>query len=725
MEKKILIVDDQLVNRRILNKMLCDQFLVVEAQNGREALSILKKDYGEIAAVLLDLMMPILDGYGVLKAMSLNPDLAEIPVIVTSQLDKSEAEGRVLELGARDFVSKPYNPLVLRKRLSNLVELYESKVRINHIERDTLTGLYNKDAFCRRATETLTDHPGQGYDLIVADIERFKLVNDSFGTKAGDRLLKDLARDLENVILKKAIYLARFDADHFVALMPRTHGAEGLESMVDRTEEVLADYPLNMKINLKYGIYPIEDRLVSVDLICDRAMLAADSVKGQYKSVCAYYDDAIRQKMLKEQEITNSMDQALKEGQFQVYLQPKYDLMSERIAGSEALVRWIHPTLGFMNPGDFIPLFERNGFITELDRYVWDQTCAIIEAWIATGKKYVPVSVNVSRKDIYQEDLPQIISKIVQSHGLRPSQLHLEITETAYTENPEQLINVVGQLKDAGFIIEMDDFGSGYSSLNMLSELPIDILKLDMRFIQKETNKNSSRNILSFIISLAKWMNLLVVAEGVETQEQIDLLRNMDCNYVQGYYYAKPMTAQAFTEMVLTTPLADPMDEGERNWDNGNLQVGEKTSDKVMLIVDDIELNRTILAEYFSFAYTIVQADNGQVAYQYIEEHFDEISIIMLDLVMPVMDGFQLLKKMHVNPLFSSIPVIVTSQAGETSEAHAFELGASDFLPKPYNMDAIFSPSPTTWTWPSIGCKTSPPGPPSKPFSVKKTCSHG
>ena len=687
MKRTILVVDDQPINRVALKKMLEDRYNVEEAENGEEALKVLRDRGAQISVVILDLIMPKLDGYAVLKAISRDMELSSIPVIVASQVDKSETEEKALELGARDFVSKPYNSAVVRKRLANLIELCESNMHIHRIERDTLTGLYSKDAFCRHAEAMLHDNPEIEYLLVATDVERFKLVNDSFGMSQGDELLKFIATHLDRDVRNYDGLCARLDADHFMALVPRTVDDGNLHSVVQSAERSLAGYPLTMRITLKFGAYPITDRNVSVDLMCDRALLAAESIKGQYRSTCSYYDDTIRQKMIREQEITNAMKEGLAQGQFEIYLQPKYDLLSERIAGAEALVRWNHPKLGFLGPGEFVPLFERNGFITELDLYVWDKTCEIVAGWIGSSKKYVPVSVNVSRKDIYQENLPEILTEIVKRHDLRPSQLHLEITESAYTESPDQLIGVVGELKRLGFVVEMDDFGSGYSSLNMLSELPIDILKLDMRFIQKETDKNSSRNILSFVISLAKWMNLLVVAEGVETQQQIDLLRNMDCNYVQGYYYAKPMVVSDFTDLITNSQLADPIQVEDRDWREGSLRIGEQTGEEVMLIVDDVRINRSVLADYFKVTYTIVEADNGEVAYHYIQDCFDKIAVIMLDLVMPVMDGFQLLQKLRANPLFSSIPVIVTSQAGEASEAHAFELGASDYLPKPYNFD--------------------------------------
>lgn len=684
MQKKILIVDDQSVNRTILKKILQDSYEIMEAADGKEALSILQEQGADVSAVLLDLVMPIVDGYEVLEALAQNPSLSTIPVIVASQAANSESEVRALELGARDFISKPYKSKILCRRLANLIELSESNACINRMEQDTLTGLYNKDSFIRYATVQLKQHPERDFMLVVTDIEHFKLVNDSFGSEEGDRLLRFIAENLSNNTRQYHGLCARLSTHHFAVLLDgKMHPAE-LRNMVEAADQSLASYSLSMNVSLKFGIYPVLERDVSVALMCDCAMLAADSVKGQDKSAYAFYDDSIRMQMHKEQEITNVMEEALANGQFQIYFQPKYDLLSERVTGAEALVRWTHPTLGLLSPGEFIPLFERNGFITEFHHYIWDKTCELIAEWISRHGKYVPVSVNVSRRDIYQANLPDILTGIVKRHGLHPDQLHLEITKTAYTEIPKQLIEVMGTLKQLGFVIEMDNFGSSYFSLNVLSELPIDVLKLDMCFIQKETEKNSSRNILSAIIRLAKWLNLLVVAKGVETKEQIDLLRNMDCNYMQGYYFANPMPAPEFGALLLNAELADPIPFEEKDWQSETLQISADTGKQVMLLVDDNERNRKLLADYFQNIYTIVQADNGRVAYSYIESHFDEIAVIMLDLVMPIMDGFQLLQKIRLNPLLNTIPIVVTSEAGE---ARAFELGASDFLSKPYNMD--------------------------------------
>ena len=336
----------------------------------------------------------------------------------------------------------------------------------------------------------------------------------------------------------------RLGADRFIWLQERR-----LE-VNDRLTANMAEIVKEKNVVMKWGVYEVTDRTVPVEQMCDRAQLAADSVKGQYNCHFAVYDDQMRSKLLREKAITDVMETALSEKQFIVYLQPKYSLDDNCMAGAEARVRWIHPEWGFMSPGEFIPLFEKNGFIPRLDQYVWEEVCAKMKEWKEKGYPLIPVSVNVSRADVYKADLVEKLVGLVEKYGIEPAYLHLEITESAYAENPNQIISTVERLKSLGFIIEMDDFGSGYSSLNMLNQMKLDILKLDMKFIQNEMEKSEKQSILRFVVRLAHWMNLRVVAEGVETKEQVERLREMGCDYVQGYYFAKPMPTVEFEELL-------------------------------------------------------------------------------------------------------------------------------------------------------------------------------
>lgn len=541
--RKILVVEDNALNRGLLCQILASDYDVLEAENGQEALHILEQYQEGISLILLDIVMPVMDGYTFLSIMKAEPAYSSIPVIVTTQNDAESDEVAALSHGASDFVAKPYRPQIILHRVASIINLRETAAMINLIQYDRLTGVYSKEFFYQQVSEILLRNPDKQYDIICSDIENFKLINDVFGIPTGDRLLQGIAHLYEEKAEGKGI-CGRMNSDQFACFLERNWKYTD-EMFIEASEQVNKILEVR-NIVMKWGIYLIEDRTISVEQMCDRALLAARSIKGQYGKYFATYDDTLRNHLLKEQAITDSMESALEQEQFQIYLQPKYRIKDEVLIGAEALVRWIHPEWGFQSPAEFIPLFERNGFITKLDQFVWDKACAVLREWEDERLAPISVSVNVSRADIYNADLADILIRTVQKYNIPTSRLHLEITESAYTENPTQIIDTVGHLRDLGFIIEMDDFGSGYSSLNMLNEMPIDILKLDMKFIQSETAKPNTKGILQFIIGLARWMELDVVAEGVETKGQLERLREIGCDFVQGYYFAKPMPCEDF-----------------------------------------------------------------------------------------------------------------------------------------------------------------------------------
>lgn len=547
-KRQILIVEDNKINRAMLSEILASDYAVLEAENGKEALSVLKQYKEKISLILLDINMPVMDGYTFLSVMKADPAYAAIPVIVTTQSGEETDEVAALAHGASDFVTKPYRPQVILHRMASIIHLRETAAMINLIQYDRLTGLFSKEFFYERVKQLLMEYPDRKYDIICSDIDNFKLINDIFGISAGDKLLCSIADMYKNMVGENGI-CGRFHADQFVCLVE--HRDDYTDTFFIHAEQQINSVFHVKSVVMKWGVYPIEDSAVSVEQMCDRTFLAIRSIKGRYGIHFTIYDDKLRNRLLREQEITDNMVEALEKKQYTVYLQPKFRVIDNRLAGAEALVRWNHPKWGLMPPADFIPLFERNGFITQLDQFVWDRACAILKGWYDGGFPDIPISVNVSRADVYQVDLADILIRTVQKYGLNRKSLHLEITESAYTENPEQVIEMVQHLRELGFVIEMDDFGSGYSSLNMLNRMPLDILKLDMKFIQNETAKPIGQGILRFIMELAKWMDLSVVAEGVETLEQLERLRAVRCNYVQGYYFGKPMPLQEFEELFM------------------------------------------------------------------------------------------------------------------------------------------------------------------------------
>lgn len=680
-KKEILIVEDNAINRMILSELLSSEYKVLEAENGQEALQVLEKHRDEVSLILLDITMPVMDGYTFLSIAKKDPSLASIPVIVATQSDSEADEVAALSHGATDFVGKPYKPQIILHRVASIIHLRETAAMINQFQYDQLTGIYSKEYFYQRVREFLRQNPGKRCDIICSDIENFKLINDVFGVAAGDQLLCGIAELYRKMTGHHGIY-GRLNADQFVCLL--MHDGDYTDEMFIGASEQVNALSNARSVVMKWGIYSVEDRNVSVEQMCDRALLAARSIKGQYGKYFAYYDDKLRDELLRQQGIIDSMEKALGEEQFLIYLQPKYRIRDDGLAGAEALIRWKHPDWGFQSPAEFIPLFEKNGFITKLDQYVWDKTCSYMWEWDDKGYPPVPISVNVSRADIYNEDIADILMQTVQKYGLSPSRLHLEITESAYTENPNQIIETVGYLRDLGFIIEMDDFGSGYSSLNMLNQMPIDILKLDMKFIQSETAKPMNQGVLQFIMELARWMHLGVVAEGVETREQLERLIETGCDYVQGYFYAKPMPEREFEELLKVQPA------GEEAWNREKEEFENRYQSQVLLVADEDSGYRGRVQRAFSKYYQVVEAVDTGSALGYISIYKDRMGAVLLSNALPGGDSYCVLKAVKEEKGVWDLPVIVTGPPDIQYEQQALELGAADYADKPHSEESLW-----------------------------------
>ncbi len=406
------------------------------------------------------------------------------------------------------------------------------------------------EEFYGKTQDILSENFDTEYDIISLNIDRFKVINDLYGTDEGDKLLIYICYILKSLTDSEYESFSRLYADNFAICKIREDGYE--ERFAKSLKHHLSMYPLDINISMCFGIYRVENRDLSVSSMFDRANMALKSVKGSYNRIYSYYEETHRNSLLEEQEIINDMHNALKNGEFKVYYQPKYILSDTKLAGAEALVRWIHPKKGMIQPQKFIPIFEKTGFITDMDEYVWEFTCKSLRKWIDAGLPIVPISVNVSRIDIYNPNLCRNLKALIDKYNIPIKLLELEITETSYMENPTQLIETVIKLKKLGFTVEMDDFGTGYSSLNMLNQVPVDVLKLDLRFMKSVNSEGRSANILNSIVSMAKWLDLPVVAEGVETKEQVEFLKSIGCNKGQGYYFAKPMPCKDFEELLST-----------------------------------------------------------------------------------------------------------------------------------------------------------------------------
>ena len=548
-KRQILVVDDEQINREILGFMLQDEYDVLYAADGEEALEMIRSHVHTLSLVLLDLMMPKLDGFHLMDILRSDDELKHIPYIVLTS--EKSAEVNSLKNGASDFIAKPFDqPEVIQARIQRTIELAEDKDIIQSTERDPLTSLFNREFFYRYVEQYDLHHPDADMDALSLDINHFHMINELYGWDFGDEVLSNIGNKVRELMAERGGIAGRIDADMFLVYFPS--GADYEKLQEELCKDLLAGKKSN-KVKLRLGVYPNVDRTVKIERRFDRAKQAADTIRDSYTRFVAYYDASLLQKELRNERLIESLDTAITERQFKIYYQPKYDITEEepRLRSAEALIRWQHPEFGMVSPGVFIPLFEEKGLIQKVDRYVWEEAAKQMAVWRDKYGIEIPVSVNVSRIDVYAPDFVDNFKALVARYGLRPENYCLEITESAYTEDSEQLLGVVEKVREEGFPVEMDDFGSGYSSLNMISMLPIDALKMDMNFIRNMHTRGSKNNrIIELMIDIAHYLGVPVVAEGVETQEQVELLRHMGCNIVQGYYFSKPVTPEEFETFI-------------------------------------------------------------------------------------------------------------------------------------------------------------------------------
>ena len=548
LHRKVLIVDDEFIEREMLGAMLSDLYEIEYAGNGQEALDIIRKGKMTLSLIILDLHMPELDGYSVLEIIRADNELRRIPVIVLTS--EKGAEVQSLQLGAADFITKPYDmPDVVRARVQHAIELNENSIIIHETERDELTGLFHKEFFFEYGKRLDIQNDNMPMDAMVVDINRFHIINELYGRDYGDEVLKKLGERIHKLVSETGGLACRFDSNGFYIYLPHN---EALQDKLSERIVRLNDYLNDGNISIRMGVYIDDMSGLNMDQRFDRARLACNKLRHSYTTCFDVYNEELHSKELHEERLISDMEKALSEKQFKVFYQPKYKISGEQpvLTSAEALIRWFHPEFGMVSPGEFIPLFEDNGLIQKLDRFVWTEAAAQIKRWKDEFGVYIPVSVNVSRVDIFNPMLGSILTDLVNINGFAPEKMLLEITESAYTDNSQEIIDTVNKLRKNGFKIEMDDFGSGYSSLNMLTSLPIDALKLDMKFIKNITEDTKACRLVEIMIQIARLLEVPVIAEGVETKEQMELLKSIGCDIIQGYYFSKPLPPEEFSKLI-------------------------------------------------------------------------------------------------------------------------------------------------------------------------------
>ena len=545
--KLVLIVDDLEINRDALGIVLEDDYNLIYAENGKEALDLMYRYADDLSIILLDLNMPVMSGYEVAEHMRDDDRISHIPFIVLTA-DKN-AELQALQMGAADFITKPFDiPEVILKRVDRILELSEGKKLISAAEHDQLTGLYSRNFFFEYARRLYQYHPEMHMDAIVLNIEQFHTINAVNGRDFGDEVLRLIGNEIRAFLSRTRGIASRVEADRFDIFCL---GQSDYTAVMTRFQDKVSQISPNVSIHLRMGVMPWREGVEPVQMF-DRARAACNMVRGDYQNPLKIFNEEMHEKELFNHRLLNDLNIAVRDGQLRVFYQPKYSIQCDppMLSSAEALIRWVHPELGMISPGQFVPLFEGNGLISIVDSFVWKEAARQISEWQEKYGFRLPVSVNLSRADVFDPTIVDRLVRLIGDNSLNYEDLKLEVTESAYTDRAKDLLNVVRRLRVMGFEIEMDDFGSGYSSLNMLSDMPIDVLKMDMKFIRNIETSRTDMRLVRLILDIAKSLGLRVVAEGVETKGQLTLLKDAGCDIVQGYYFSRPLPPVEFEKLI-------------------------------------------------------------------------------------------------------------------------------------------------------------------------------
>ena len=465
--------------------------------------------------------------------------------------DAMGAERQIIKGGEKLYIYVNYQKLLDEKgrvigsgfqfedRTEVVKQYQEDKYNAAH---DALTGLFNRDAFEKRVKEILAESD-ETYYMMCSNIKDFKLINELCGAEVGDQLLITQANVIRTDESGDSAS-CRMYADKFCTLLPkRDYNEEGFSKNMSSVMDSVLSIPL--KTQFYFGIYEIVDRTESVWTMCDKAMMAIDAISGSYEKCFNFFKEELFQRIIKEKEIIGEFDKAIENDEFHMFLQPQI-ANDGTLVGAEALVRWIHPVKGMVSPADFIPVLEKSGLIHKLDLVMWEKAAQQLEKWKKAGKENLSISVNISTKDFYLTDISEVFKSIAEKYDFDIRNLKLEITESALMKDVRKIMNEMDELHALGYDIEIDDFGSGYSSLGMLKDIHADILKIDMIFLQETENTERSTTIIKNVISMSKELGMPVITEGVEKKEHVDFLRHAGCDMFQGFYFSKPISVENF-----------------------------------------------------------------------------------------------------------------------------------------------------------------------------------
>ena len=541
-KRRILIVDDSEMNREILTGILENEYDIVEAEDGKKAIAVMEEGLYSFSIVLLDITMPELDGFGVLQVMQQRNWLKELPVIIISAETSDEYIGHAYEMGVSDYFSRPFDARIVNTRVRNTIALFER----DYI--DQVTGGCNRKEFIRRVSRSLKEMPAKtDYVLLFFNIKNFKAVNELLGVGGGDKLL---CWFYQRIIYSRfdPIETSRIESDHFACLIEA--GNLDYDYLTEFCNFNYGKEKRKMHIYSTCGIYYIQENDVSVTGMIDRAKLAKGYITDEYLKPYAIFKNYMKDTYVDEMEICSEFEEGIVKQEFQVFYQPVVDARTGKIVSAEALVRWLHEQKGWISPGQFIPALEKGGYISQLDRYMIEKVTGCLNQRRTEEKRFVPVSVNLSWMDFYDENMLEWIVRGLKKNNQNEQKIRFEITETSLAAIGENHTRMLTHLKENGAEILLDDFGNGYSSFGMLQDYDFDILKMDISFVRNIGVNKKSESILRAIIDMAHQLEIRLVAEGAETEEQVAFLRENGCDYIQGYYYYKPMPEKEFLQLL-------------------------------------------------------------------------------------------------------------------------------------------------------------------------------
>lgn len=541
-KRRILIVDDSEMNREILTGILENEYDIVEAEDGKKAIAVMEEGLYSFSIVLLDITMPELDGFGVLQVMQQRNWLKELPVIIISAETSDEYIGHAYEMGVSDYFSRPFDARIVNTRVRNTIALFER----DYI--DQVTGGCNRKEFIRRVSRSLKEMPAKtDYVLLFFNIKNFKAVNELLGVGGGDKLL---CWFYQRIIYSRfdPIETSRIESDHFACLIEA--GNLDYDYLTEFCNFNYGKEKRKMHIYSTCGIYYIQENDVSVTGMIDRAKLAKEYITDEYLKPYVIFKNDMKDTYVDEMEICSEFEEGIVKQEFQVFYQPVVDARTGKIVSAEALVRWLHEQKGWISPGQFIPALEKGGYISQLDRYMIEKVTGCLNQRRTEEKRFVPVSVNLSWMDFYDENMLEWIVRGLKKNNQNEQKIRFEITETSLAAIGENHTRMLTHLKENGAEILLDDFGSGYSSFGMLQDYDFDILKMDISFVRNIGVNKKSESILRAIIDMAHQLEIRLVAEGAETEEQVAFLRENGCDYIQGYYYYKPMPEKEFLQLL-------------------------------------------------------------------------------------------------------------------------------------------------------------------------------